>query len=127
MDSVVYNAIVQYYSALKKLGYYKYRDVFSLLVLCFYRDFVFRDYRGILTKEDYFEIEKALNCLFGTNCLIPYPDYLKMGKLHLGEMTEIATRVRKLEDEPVLKLIHDASTIDNPDSRSDIQVVVEEE
>ena len=103
MDDIIYKAITQYYAALCKLGYYSYKDVFRLLILCFYRDFVFHDYRGQLSRKDYHEIEKALNCLFGTTCLIPYPDYLKMGKLHIGEITEMAHRVRTLEDTDVLK------------------------
>ena len=103
MDRIIYEAISQYYAALCKLGYYSYDEVFRLLILCFYRDFVFNDYRGRLSRKDYGEIEKALNCLFGTTCLIPYPDYLKMGKLHIGEMTEMAHRVRTLEDTDVLK------------------------
>ena len=103
MDNIVYNAIKGYYDAITKLGYYKYGDVFSLLLLCFYRDFVYNDYRGIISREDYHEIERALNCLFGTSCLIPYPDYLKMGKLHIGEMTEMAHRLQALEDTKVLK------------------------
>lgn len=127
MDNIVYSAITQYYKALSKLGYYPYKDVYSLLLLCFYRDFVFNDFRGNITRDDYHQIELALNCLFGSNCLIPYPDYLKMGKLHIGEMTEMANRVKTLEDEPVLKLIHDASTIDNPTSQSDIMIIAEED
>ena len=127
MDEIVYNGITQYYQALSRLGYYNYKNVFSLLLLSFYRDFVFEDYRGILSREDYFEIERALNCLFGKNCLIPYPDYLKMGKLHIGEMTEMAHRVKTLEDEPVMKLIHDLNSVDNADEQSDIKIVLSEE
>lgn len=103
MDSVVYIAVTSYYNALSKLGYYRYDAVFSLLLLCFYWEFTLKDYRGLISRADYHEIEKALNCLFGTTCLIPYPDYLKMGKLHIGEMTEMAQRVRNLEDTDVLK------------------------
>lgn len=117
MDNIIYNAITQYYTALSKLGYYKYGDVFSLLVLCFLRDFVYQDYRGILSKSDYNIIEKALNCLFGSNCLIPYPDYLKMGKLHIGEMTEMAHRVKTLEETEVLK------AFDGDDENSDIMIL----
>ena len=120
MDNIIYNAISQYYTALNKLGYYKYGDVFSLLVLCFLRDFVYQDYRGILSRSDYSIIERALNCLFGSNCLIPYPDYLKMGKLHIGEMTEMAHRVKALEDTEVLK------AFDGDDENSDIMIMSEE-
>ena len=69
MDDIVYAALAGYYTALGKLGYYKYEEVFKLLVLSFYNDVIYNDYRGILSKSDYREIEKALNCLYGTNCL----------------------------------------------------------
>jgi hypothetical protein len=117
MDNIIFNAITQYYTALSKLGYHKYGDVFSLLVLCFLRDFVYQDYRGTLSKSDYSIIEKALNCLFGSNCLIPYPDYLKMGKLHIGEMTEMAHRVKTLEETEVLK------AFEGDDENSDIMIL----
>ena len=78
----------------------------KLLLLIFYRDFVYHDYRGLLSREDYLLIERALDCLWGSTCLIPYPDYLKMGKLHLGEMTEMAQRVKNLEDTEVLKAMN---------------------
>ena len=122
MDNIIYNAITQYYTALSKLGYYKYGDVFSILVLCFIRDFVYQDYRGLISKGDYSIIEKALNCLFGSNCLIPYPDYLKMNKLHLGHMTELSQRVKTLEDTEILKAFDADGTSD-----SDIMIVSKEE
>ena len=120
MDSIIYNAITQYYAALCKLGYYSYESVFRILVLCFYRDFVFQDYRGRISRKDYHEIEKALNCLFGSTCLIPYPDYLKMGKLHLGEITEMAHRLKVIEETNVLKSF-------DVDSTSDSDIIIFEE
>ena len=96
MDEMIYQALGSYYHALELKGYMPQKDVEKLLVLTFYRDFVFNDYRGILSREDYYLIERALNCLYGTTCLIPYPDYLKMGKLHLGEISEMCHRVRPL-------------------------------
>lgn len=122
MDKFIYSSITQYYDALSKLGYHKYGDVFSLLVLSFFRDFVYEDYRARLSREDYHVIEKALNCLFGSNCLIPYPDYLKMNKLHLGHMTELSQRVKTLEDTEVLKAFDADGTSD-----SDIMIVSKEE
>ena len=98
MDEVVYEALERYFYVLSKVGYLPDGDAQSLLVLSFYKDFVFEDYRGILSREDYGLIERALNCLYGNNCLIPYPNYLKMGKLNLGQSTEIVTRIKHLED-----------------------------
>ena len=122
MDRIIYNALCSYYNALENTGYQSFKQSEKLLVLCFLRDFVYNDYRGLLNKDDYHLIEKALDCLYGSTCLIPYPDYLKMGKLHLGEMTEMAQRVKTLEDTKVLKAFDADGTSD-----SDIIIVSEED
>lgn len=125
MDEILYNALTKYYHALELKGYMANSHAVKLLILIFFRDFVFRDYRGLITKEDYHLIEKALDCIYGSTCLIPYPDYLKMGKLYLGEMTEIAHRVKTLEDTPVLKLLDTEDAESNPNS--DVLVVTGDE
>ena len=103
MDEMIYNALSGYYHALEMKGYMPDIHARKLLVLSFYRDFVLSDYRGILSKDDYLLIEQALDCLYGTTCLIPYPDYLKMSKLHLGQTTELANRIKVIEETEVLK------------------------
>ena len=124
MDELIYNGVGSYYNALEKTGYMSYANMQKLLLLIFYRDFVFHDYRGLLSKEDYRLIERALDCLWGSTCLIPYPDYLKMGKLHLGEITELAQRVKAVENTEVLKVITDTSKIEG-DITTDIVVETE--
>ena len=122
MDRIVYNALSSYYNALEKTGYMSYPQIEKLLLLCFYRDFVYQDYRAKLSKDDYHLIERVLNCLWGSTCLIPDPDYLKMGKLQLGAMTEMAQRVKNLEETDVLKAFDADGTSD-----SDIVITVDEE
>lgn len=121
MGETVYESLSAYYDALSKLGYMSQDKGNSLLLLSFFNEFVYNDYRGVISREDYRVIERALNCLFGSNCLIPYPDYLKMGKLHLGEVTELAYRVKKLENTEVIKAT-DLSVKD-----SDVTIEEEEE
>lgn len=125
MDEILYEALTKYYHALELKGYISISHSAKLLIMTFYRDLVFHDYRGTLSKRDYCLIEKALDCIYGTSCLIPYPDYLKMGKLHLGEMTEMAQRVKALEDTKVLKVIHDLDSV-NATPLSDV-VITEED
>lgn len=125
MNEILYNALTKYYHALELKGYMANSHAVKLLILIFFRDFVFHDYRGLITKEDYHLIEKALDCIYGSTCLIPYPDYLKMGKLYLGEMTEMAQRVKTLEDTPVLKLLNPEDAESNPNS--DVLVVTGDE
>ena len=120
MNEIVYQALIKYYHALECTGYMAASQGEKLLVLAFYNEFVMNDYRGLITKDDYRLIERALNCLYGSSCLIPYPDYLKMGKLHIGEMSEMAQRVKTLEDTDVVK----TTTIGGPES--DVLIVVEE-
>ena len=122
MDNIVYSALCRYYKVLEHTGYVSYADMVKLLILVFFRDYIQEDYRGVISKEDYYLIERALECLFGSTCLIPYPDYLKMGKLHLGEITEMAQRVKTLEDTEVLKAFDADGTCN-----SDIIITSEED
>lgn len=123
MDEIIYEALGRYYKNLELKGYEPYKNVIKLLVLIFYRDFVYNDYRGNITKEDYYLIEKALDCLYGTTCLIPYPDYLKMGRLYLGEVSEISQRLKKVEEAKVLKAIEDNNSLLNSSASSDVEIV----
>ena len=122
MDEILYNSLSSYFHALEYKGYMPYSQMQKLLVLIFYKDFVYNDYRGLISKDDYLMIERALDCLYGSTCLIPYPDYLKMGKLHIGEMTEMANRVKNLENTEVLKAFNFEGSDD-----SDIAIVKNEE
>ena len=126
MDEIIYKALSNYYHALSLTGYMSRSHTERLLVLIFYRDFCFHDYRGLLSKDDYREIERALDCLWGSTCLIPYPDYLKMGKLNLGQITEIGQRMKAIEDIDVLKLFKDGEGSD-VEVQSDVMIVGQSE
>lgn len=125
MGDILFEALSKYYYALEVKGYMSKAHSTKLLVTAFYWDFMYNDYRALLSKKDYCLIERALDCLYGTSCLIPYPDYLKMGKLHLGEMTEMAQRVKTLEETEVVKVIHNLDSV-NSDPQSDIVIMAEE-
>lgn len=126
MDDLLYAALSSYYNALSKKGYMAHHHALKLLVLIFYREFVYHDYEGRISEQDYRLIGRALNCLYGSTCLIPYPDYLKMGKLHLGKITEMANRLKVLENTDVVKVIHDLSSVsDQPES--DVLLKLEED
>lgn len=125
MGDILLEALTKYYHALEVKGYMSKVHSEKLLIMAFYWDFMYNDYRALLSKKDYCLIERALDCIYGTSCLIPYPDYLKMGKLHLGEMTEMAQRVKTLEETDVVKVIHDLNSV-NGDPQSDVLIMAEE-
>lgn len=103
MERIVYNSLCNYFHALELKGYMPNKDSQKLLVLNFYWDYIYNMPGHILKREDYMLIEKALDCLYGSSCLIPYPDYLKMGKLRLGQMEEIDFRLKEVENTKVVK------------------------
>ena len=115
LDEIVYNSIVRYFSALSNLGYVSYEDVNSLLFLTAIQEFIYKDFRGFINEDDYREIEKALYKVFGTSCLVPYPEYCNnadMNKLHLGDISELAHRVEvneenieEIQDTKVVKVL----------------------
>lgn len=125
MDKILYEALSKYYHALELKGYMSKAHSDKLLILAFFWDFTYNDYWGILSKKDYCLIEKALDCIYGTSCLIPYPSYMKSGKLHLGEVTELAQRIKALEDTEVVKVIQDLDSTDD-NTQSDIYIAVKD-
>ena len=71
----IFESTQAYFNTLSKLGYKKQGDVNKLLVYMFIGELLTGDMRHFITKEDYETIEKALYCLYGSSCLIPYPQY----------------------------------------------------
>ena len=124
MDKVLYDSLYRYFSTLTSVGNVSYNNVNKLLVLIFYKHFIYEDYRGNLSKEDYSIIEKALDCLFGSTCLIPYPNYLEMGKLHLGDMTEISHKFTDMEDK-IVSVKERLSNVENTEVIKEKQEVFE--
>lgn len=88
MDEIVYEALARYYHALELKGYMPLSHSYKLLVLSFYRDAILNDFMQFVTDDDKYTIEKALNCLYGTTCTIPYTDYLKKSWLVTGSNGE---------------------------------------
>ena len=103
MERIVYNTLCNYFHALEMKGYMSNKDSNKALVLSFYWDYIYNMPGHILKRDEYMLVEKALDCLYGSTCLIPYPDYLKMGKLHLGQMEEIDARLTAVENTKVVK------------------------
>ena len=97
MDNVVYESIKRYFTSLSMFGYKSYNDTYKLLYIISIRDFIYNDFRGLITEDDYRIIERSLYNVFGTTCLLPYPQFCKskgMNNLHLGSITELSHMVQ---------------------------------
>ena len=100
MGNFIYEVLSRYFNTLSVLGYKEYSSVYKVLLLILIKDFIDKDYYGYLTEKDYNTINKALYCIYGTTCLIPYSSkYSKtMNKVYLGSMSEISYRLAQIEN-----------------------------
>lgn len=69
-------SFVRYFTSLSKLGKRDYNDVYKLLLY----DAVVSILEGkmsiFVTEDDYNAMQEVLYCLYGSTCLIPYPEYI---------------------------------------------------
>lgn len=71
------NALKEYFNTIEQTGYLKYSVVNGILGLILVDTFLNTDINVFVTEEDYKIMAKFLYCLYGTNCLIPYPQFYK--------------------------------------------------
>lgn len=84
MDDVLYEACKRYFTALAHYGYKDEMEVRKLLLYIYIQELV-NIYPVSISGDDYTALEKALYCIYGTTCLIPYPTYCDNPIfLHLG-------------------------------------------
>lgn len=73
----VFSTVNRYFHTISNLGYKKDKDVNRLIIYLFLEEFLCGPMSQFITEKDYNTIDKALYCLYGTSCMIPYPDYKK--------------------------------------------------
>lgn len=76
MEDTVYNAIERYLNTLSAFGYMSYCEVDKLLVLMFIQELMDSNCKTFITEDEYRTISNVLYCLYGSSCLIPYPEYI---------------------------------------------------
>lgn len=96
----IYKSLTKYFNQLSNTGYVKQREVRKLFVFTAIQELLDTDFRGLLTEKDYAIINQALYCLYGSSCLIPYPNYVRNKRnriMYTGSVSELACRVDRLE------------------------------
>lgn len=96
MVNQVYSAINKYFGHLANTGYMSQDNVNKLLLFDIIYNLLDNDFRALVNEEDYQTINNALYCLYGSTCLIPFPDYYNNKTkrvMYKGSMSELAHRV----------------------------------
>lgn len=73
--TVAYQSIVNYFSVLANSGYKNYNDTYKLIVFLFIEELLNSSLSLYITEEDYRTINNVLSCIYGSSCIIPYPEY----------------------------------------------------
>lgn len=76
MEDLVNTSLDRYFNTLSKFGYKSYSKVGKLIILIFIEELLRSDCKSFITDEEDMIIHKALYCLYGSTCLIPYPEYV---------------------------------------------------
>ena len=97
----VFKSVSIYFNTLTQLGYKKQTDVEKLLVYNFIEEMLTGEMRYFITEEDYRKIEQALSCLYGSSCLLPYPQYANDDYLFGHIYTDVCGYARTAEIQSV--------------------------
>ena len=81
LTKITEGALNRYFTTLSQFGYKKDSEVESLLVLLFIEDTILDDFSEFVTEDDYRIILQALECLYGSNCMIDFPKYANYDSL----------------------------------------------
>ena len=98
MDDLLYNSCLKYFTSLANFGFRNDEDVKKLLFYVFIQELVNTTSLSI-PEADYKHLEGALYSMYGTTCLMPYPDYCTDNMTgHFGDVAELSARMAKLEE-----------------------------
>lgn len=73
ITNISFKALKRYFHSLSVLGYRNYADVNKMLILLYIEEILTGEMALYITEEDLRVISNALNCLYGSTCLIDYP------------------------------------------------------
>lgn len=78
LNILLNNSLYDYYKLLSNFGNKTYKDVFKLIIVSYIRDILYNtELKESMTESEYHDIHKCLYILYGTTCLLPFPEYTK--------------------------------------------------
>ena len=111
LDNMAYIGISNYFQASSVLGYTGYKEVNKLLILLFIEDLLRSSFSLYINEEDYRTITNVLYCLFGSTCLIPYPEFAVNTTLvqALNDVTPRITEndILRFSEDELLRLVNE--------------------
>ena len=76
MEKIILDSIKSYFKTLNYIGYVPRKDIYKIIKLISINDFL-EMYSEKITEKEYIELNKQLELLCGSSCLIPYKEFIK--------------------------------------------------
>lgn len=100
LKDLAYDSISHYFDLLSKIGYKSDEEVKKLFVLLTIEE-VLDKYRNYINEDDYRVLNNVLYCLYGSSCLINYPEYI-LNVLINNENEDILNYITISEDDEMI-------------------------
>ena len=75
MNQYINTSLQLYFKSLVTYGYSKESVTRKLIVLIFLQEMLDGAFMTLMPEEDYRDIQRLLSCMYGSDCLLPYPQY----------------------------------------------------
>jgi hypothetical protein len=98
----VFNSLGNYFTTLSQFGYVNQNEVNKLLIYTFIDEMLDGDLSYYITDDDYRNIEQALNCLYGSGCLFPYPKRLNDDTIYWHHK-RVENLITRLTEDSILR------------------------
>lgn len=94
----LYDSLKKYYNHLFNTGYSTSSDLEKLLVYTFIEEIFEYSLVPYIDEKDYTILNEALNCLYGTSCILPYPRVICSGYFLSDVLNPLQIDTRRTEE-----------------------------
>lgn len=70
----LYNSLYTYFNTLKNYGYKSYNSALNILFYILLDKYMNKDFKHLVSGKDRKILDEYLECLYGSDCMFPYPD-----------------------------------------------------
>lgn len=103
LANLAYEGLNRYFHSVSTFGYKNYGEVYKLLTLLYIEEVIFGPLGLYINECDYRTITNVLYCLYGSTCLIPYPEFNVDSEL----VQALNLRVPKILESSILRYSQD--------------------
>lgn len=107
MDTRIFTHLIlesldNYWNLVEQTGYVSYDKVNGILALMLVDDFLNTELSAFVDEKDYNIMMEFLYCIYGRNCLVPYPEY-KKDSMQIGSILPKASNPFRITQDSIYR------------------------